>query len=102
MNSKLFFSFEHYVILIIIPNNKITPNVYTTKALHFSNLADALFQSDLQWLAKVFTPIGIFPILLPYNLELKLIFLGGVVSFDLHNMPTTLKMQNIFCETYKK
>jgi hypothetical protein len=28
---------------------------------------------------------------------------GGVVSFDLHNMPTTLKMQNIvYCETNKK
>jgi hypothetical protein len=41
-----------------------------------------------------------FPILLPYNRELKWIF-GGFVSFDLHNMPTTLKMQNIyfFCET---
>ena len=43
-------------------------------------------------------PLGIFPILLSYNLELKLIF-GGFVSFDLHNMPTTLKTQNIFyCE----
>src|SRR2546425_8412551 len=30
----------------------------------------------IQWLAKVFTPLGIFPILLPW----------GVVSFDLHNM----------------
>jgi hypothetical protein len=25
----------------------------------------------IQWLAIVFTPLGIFPILLPYNLELK-------------------------------
>ena len=39
--------------------------------------------------------LGIFPILLHYNLELTWIF-GGVVSFDLHNMPTTLKMQCIF------
>ena len=39
-------------------------------------------------------PPGIFPILLPYNLELKWIF-GGFVSFDLHNMPTNLKMQKI-------
>jgi hypothetical protein len=30
-------------------------------------------------------------------------FLGGGVSFDLHNMPTTFKMQNIVvCETNKK
>uniref|UniRef100_A0A4W5KU32 PX domain-containing protein n=1 Tax=Hucho hucho TaxID=62062 RepID=A0A4W5KU32_9TELE len=58
--------------------------------------------THIQWLAKVFTPLGIFPILLPYNLELKWIF-WGFVSFDLHNMPTTLKMQNIFfCETNKK
>ena len=56
----------------------------------------------LQWLAKVFTPLGIFPILFPYNLELTFI-LGGVVSFDFHNMSTTLKMQYIFyCETSKK
>jgi hypothetical protein len=27
--------------------------------------------TDLQWLAKIFTHLGIFPILLPYNLELK-------------------------------
>jgi hypothetical protein len=32
----------------------------------------------------------------------KKIFLGGVVSIDLHNMPTTLKMQNIFVNTQKK
>jgi hypothetical protein len=58
--------------------------------------------SALQWLAKVFTPLGIFPILLPFKLELKYI-LGGFVSFDLYNMPTTLKIQNIFyCETNKK
>ena len=49
----------------------------------------------IQWLAKVFTPLGIFPTLLPYNLELKWIF-GRFVLFDLHNMSTTLKMQNIF------
>jgi hypothetical protein len=36
----------------------------------------------LQWLAKVFTPLGIFPIWLPYNLELKWNILGGFVSFD--------------------
>jgi hypothetical protein len=46
--------------------------------------------------SKVFTPFCIFPILLPYNLALKWI-LGGFLSFDLHNIPTTLKMQNIFC-----
>ena len=51
---------------------------------------------------KSIHPLGIFPILLPYNLELKWIF-GGFVSFDLHNMPTTLKMKNMFyCETNKK
>ena len=45
-------------------------------------------------------PLGIFPFLLPYNLES---IFGEVVSFDLYNMPTTLKMQNIFyCETDKK
>jgi hypothetical protein len=43
-------------------------------------------------------PLGIFPILLSYNLELKWIFVG-FVSFDLHDMPTTLKTQNILnCE----
>ena len=57
----------------------------------------------IQWLAKVFNPLGIFPILLPYNLEINVIFLGGGVSFHLHNMPPTLKMQNIFsCESNKK
>ena len=51
---------------------------------------------------EVIHPLVIFHILLPYNLELKWIF-GGFESFDLHNMPTTLKMQNIFyCETNKK
>ena len=48
----------------------------------------------VQWLANVFTPLGIFPILLPYNLEIKYI-LGGFLTYDLHSMPTTLKMQNI-------
>jgi hypothetical protein len=37
---------------------------------------------------NIHPPFGIFPILLTYNLELKYIF-WGVVSFDLHNMPTT-------------
>ena len=39
----------------------------------------------LQWLVKVFTRLGIFPISLPYNLELKQIF-GGVciISFTQH------------------
>jgi hypothetical protein len=32
-------------------------------------------------------PLGIFPILLPYNLDLKWIF-GRFVSFDSDNMPT--------------
>jgi hypothetical protein len=41
-------------------------------------------------------PLGIFPILLSYKLELKWILEGGVASFDLHDMPTTLKMQNMF------
>jgi hypothetical protein len=53
------------------------------------------FRENVQWLAKVFTPLGIFPILLSYNLELKYIFFGGVKSFDLHTMPTTLKIQNL-------
>ena len=30
----------------------------------------------MQWLVKVFIPLGIFPILLPYNLKLKLILVG--------------------------
>ena len=47
-------------------------------------------------------PVAIFLILLPYNLELNWIF-GGFLSFDIHNMPTTLKMQNNFyCETNNK
>jgi hypothetical protein len=33
----------------------------------------------VQWLAKVVTPLGIFPILLPYNLEIKCIFGGGCI-----------------------
>ena len=34
---------------------------------------------------------------------IKIYIFGGVVSFYLHNMPTTLKMQNIFyCEINKK
>jgi hypothetical protein len=44
--------------------------------------------------------IHIFPILL---LEPGFKIEGGFVSFDLNNIPTTLKMQNIFyCETNKK
>jgi hypothetical protein len=36
------------------------------------------------------------------HLGIKIDF-GGFVSFDLHNMPTTSEMQNIFyCETNKK
>jgi hypothetical protein len=47
-------------------------------------------------------PLAIFPILLPNNLELTLIF-WGFVSLDLHNMPTTMKMQNICsCLTNKQ
>jgi hypothetical protein len=58
-------------------------------------------QRHVQWLAKVFTPLAFLHILLPYNLELKWT-LGGFVSFDLHNMPTILKMQNMFyCKTRK-
>jgi hypothetical protein len=68
----------------------------------FSHVQVRHFPGDIQWLTKVFTPLGIFPILLPYNLDLKRIC-RGFVSFDLHNMPATLKMQNIFyCQTNKK
>jgi hypothetical protein len=45
------------------------------KAEHYCKV-DRL--NDIQRLAKVFTPLGIFPILLPYNLEFKYIF-GGFV-----------------------
>jgi hypothetical protein len=45
-------------------------------------------EKHVQWLANVFTPLGICPILLPYYLELKCI-LGGILSFDLHNIYTT-------------
>ena len=101
--------------MILIKSISVTVSVCTKKmqqafvCLSFSSdslwgrpIAPSSHPCDVQWLAKVFTPLGIFPILLPYNLELKQIF-GQFVSFDLHNMPTTLKMQNIFyVETNKK
>ena len=44
-------------------------------------------------LRKFSSPLAFF--LFCYNLKIKCIF-GGVVSFDLHNMPTTLKRQIFF------
>jgi len=46
---------------------------------------------QLQCLAWVFTTTGIFQLLLPCKLELKLFFVG-FVSFDRQEMPTTLKV----------
>jgi hypothetical protein len=54
-------------------------------------------------LQKYSPPLGIFPIFFALQTGIKIYFLGVFVSFDLHNMPTTLKMQNSFyCETNKK
>jgi hypothetical protein len=51
---------------------------------------------------RKYPPLCSFPILMPYNLELNR-FWGVFVSFNFHNMPTTLKMQNhYFCEANKK
>jgi hypothetical protein len=60
-------------------------------------------QAQFTAACKIIHPLGIFPILLPYNLELKSIFGGFVYHLILHNMSTTLKMQNTFYfETNKK
>ena len=46
-------------------------HIPTLSPSHISLLATLFgFQCTIQWLAKVFTPLGIFPILLPYKLEL--------------------------------
>lgn len=47
----------------------------------------------MKCLVKVITPLlGDFPFLLHYNLELQWTFLG-FVTYDVHNMPMTLKGQ---------
>ena len=53
---------------------------------------------DLQWLAKIFTP----PYFVALQPGIKMDF-GGFVSFDLHNMHTTLTIEILFyCKTNKK
>ena len=72
-------------------------------SMHVDDFIPVLFVTNPSTVAcESIHPLGILTILLPYKLEFKLIF-GRFVSFDLHNMPTTLKKQNIlYCETNKK
>lgn len=48
-------------------------------------------------------PSWLFSYFVALQPGIKLDFWGGLYDFALHNLPTTLKMQNIFyCETSKK